>query len=113
MLRENLLDVVRMNLGAPSVRGLLVKDVRASALDTRESVTAPQQEEKPEENRWDLKEDVGEIYERDKDCLEIKDEGECDSHPMCVYTHRKGKSSCGSKKGVRQGEVYQGPMLML
>ena len=61
----------------------------------------------PEEN-------VGEIYERDKDCLDIMDEGECDSHPMCVYTHRRGrrKSSCGSKRGVRQGDVYQGPMFI-
>jgi len=59
-------------------------------------------------------EDVGEIYERDIDCLDIMDEGECDSHPMCVYTHRRGrrKSSCGSKRGVRQGDVYQGPMFI-
>ena len=60
------------------------------------------------------REDIGEIYERDKDCLDIMDEGECDSHPMCVYTHRRGrrKSSCGSKRGVRQGDVYQGPMFI-
>ena len=31
---------------------------------------------------------------------------------MCVYSHRPGgrKSSCGTKKGGRQGVVYQGPM---
>ena len=55
--------------------------------------------------------DVGESYKRDKDCLNISDERECDLHPMCVYTKRKfRKSSCGARLGVRQGEVYQGPM---
>ena len=56
-------------------------------------------------------EDVGESYKRDKDCLNISDERECDLHPMCVYTKRKfRKSSCGARPGVRQGEVYPGPM---
>jgi hypothetical protein len=55
---------------------------------------------------------TGTVAQQKRDCLKVKKEELCDTLPNCDWRKhgRAKKASCGSRKGVRKGAVYQGPV---